>query len=89
MAPPEVVKLTMGLVKALRANRVLIIGKFARLESFSALDNDFCLGVFTGLSVVGAALSVEYGGQVVGVEDSRYVKYWNSIGSKYAFEVKV
>lgn len=44
-------------------------------------------GVFTGLSVVGAALSIEYGGQVVGVEDPRYVKYWNSIGSKFAFEV--
>lgn len=44
-------------------------------------------GVHSGLSVVGAALSVVHGGQVVGVEDPQNIKYWNSIGSKNAFEV--
>lgn len=51
------------------------------IRARKALD----VGFFTGFSAVGAALALEPGGQVIGMDITD--RYWNDVGRKYAQEV--
>ena len=49
------------------------------------LEKALDVGTFTGFSAVGAALALEPGGQIIGMDITD--RYWNDVGRKYAQEV--
>lgn len=89
VTPPEVITFIMSLMEATESKMALIVGRYYSIwHKVDYLLSDDTSGVFTGLSVVAAALATNKDGKILAVENPEYLKYWNQIGNNFVKNVR-